>query len=148
MKKYKLGFDLCGLILFLAIMIPNIIWMVIPAPNDILRRESLTPVLDGIMSVFQIIFVGAMCGIVNKDNRKLHLSAWIIVAVISIAAYYITWGFYYSGNSSTPVVILLTISPCLSFIAYLIDRKNYIALFPATLFTLCHILHLILNFFK
>ena len=148
MKKYKLGFDLCGLILFLAIMIPTIIWMVIPAPDDILRGESLTPVLDGIMSVFQIIFVGAMCGIVNKDNRKLHLSAWIVVAVISIAAYYITWVFYYCGNSSTPVVILLTIPPCLSFIAYLIDRRNYIALIPATLFTLCHLLHLILNFVK
>lgn len=45
-NKYKIGFDIFGLILFLLIMIPNIIWFSIPAPNDILRNESITPVID------------------------------------------------------------------------------------------------------
>ncbi len=33
LKKYKIGFDIWGALLFLIIMIPNFIWFVIPAPN-------------------------------------------------------------------------------------------------------------------
>ena len=42
MKKYNLCFDIWGLVLFLAIMIPNFIWFAIPAPKDILRTNSIT----------------------------------------------------------------------------------------------------------
>ena len=47
-KKYKMGFDVWALVLFIAIMIPNIIWFAIPAPNDILRTESITKKQTGI----------------------------------------------------------------------------------------------------
>ena len=40
-KKYKMGFDIWGLITFIIIiMIPNFIWFAVPAANDILRGES------------------------------------------------------------------------------------------------------------
>lgn len=146
MKKYKLGFDPFGLILFLAIMAPNFIWMIKPAPMDILRAESLTPVLDLFMGVVQVIFAAALCGILNQKAKKLRLSAWIIISAASAAVYYAAWGFYYAGNISSAIVLLLTIAPCMAFLSYLIDRKNYIALLPAILFSLCHLLHAILNF--
>lgn len=38
-KKYKIGFDIWGLIIFIIIMIPNFIWYAVPVPNDILRGE-------------------------------------------------------------------------------------------------------------
>lgn len=41
-KNFKLGFDIGGLLLFGVIMIPNFIWFIVPAPNDILRTESVT----------------------------------------------------------------------------------------------------------
>lgn len=41
-KKYKIGFDVWGALLFLIIMIPNFIWFSLPAPNDILRVDSVT----------------------------------------------------------------------------------------------------------
>lgn len=50
-RKYRVGFDFRGLILFLIIMIPNFIWFIVPAPNDILRNDSLTPHIDMIASV-------------------------------------------------------------------------------------------------
>lgn len=46
----KLGFDVGGLVLFLALMLPNFLWFAIPAPNDVLRAESATPVIDAIAS--------------------------------------------------------------------------------------------------
>lgn len=41
-KKYRIGFDIWGLIIFIIIMVPNFIWFVVPAPNDIFRGESIT----------------------------------------------------------------------------------------------------------
>ena len=46
LKEYKFGFNIYGLLLFLIIMIPNFIWFAIPAPNDVLRTESVTEVID------------------------------------------------------------------------------------------------------
>jgi hypothetical protein len=39
MKNIK--FNIYGLLLFIFIMIPNFIWFVVKAPNDILRSESI-----------------------------------------------------------------------------------------------------------
>ena len=46
LKKYKLSFDIWGLLLFLIIMIPNFIWFLYPAPNDVLRADSVTGGID------------------------------------------------------------------------------------------------------
>ena len=56
-KKYKIGFDIWGLIIFIIIMIPNFIWFAVPAPNDILRGESITETVDVIASICQVLMV-------------------------------------------------------------------------------------------
>lgn len=56
LKKFRIGFDVWALVLFLIIMIPNFIWFTVPAPNDILREESVTVVVDMIAVVPVLIF--------------------------------------------------------------------------------------------
>lgn len=46
LKKYKMSFEIWGLLLFLIIMLQNFIWFAIPAPNDILRANSITETID------------------------------------------------------------------------------------------------------
>ena len=58
LKKYRFGFDISGLVIFLIVMIPNFIWFAVPAPNDILRNESVTAIVDMIGSIFQVLFIG------------------------------------------------------------------------------------------
>lgn len=60
-KNYKFGVDIYSLLLFLIIMLPNFIWFAIPAPNDILRTDSVTPIVDAIGSFCQIFFIIALC---------------------------------------------------------------------------------------
>lgn len=67
MKKYKFGFDVWGLLLFLIIMIPNFIWFAIPAPNDVLRAESTTKIVDTIGTIFQSIMIAALCVIIKAS---------------------------------------------------------------------------------
>lgn len=54
-SHYRFGFDPWGLLLFLLVMLPNFIWFAVPAPNDILRTDSVTPVVDAVGSVFQVL---------------------------------------------------------------------------------------------
>lgn len=145
LKKYKFGFDLWGLLLFLVIMIPNFIWFGVPAPNDVLRSDSVTPVVDSIGSVCQVAFVAAICILKRKDVEKVRFSKLTVSALVMIAAYYIGWIQYYCGQTDPVVIVLLTIPPCLSFVLYELDRKNRIALIPTVVFTICHIIYAFVN---
>lgn len=78
LKRYRVGFDICGLLLFLMIMIPNFIWFVVPAPNDILRVNSVTPALDTIASVCQILMVIALCIFINQERKRLSFTGLMI----------------------------------------------------------------------
>ena len=146
MKKYKFGFDIWGLILFFIVMIPNFIWFAVPAPNDVLRAESTTQTIDMIASICQVILVAALCLIISKEHRKIKLSPTIKVVIICVLIYFAGWILYYCGNVSAPVILLLTIPPCLSFVFYAVDRKNTIALVPAIVFSCCHLIYGVVNF--
>ena len=144
--KYKFGFDVSGLILFLLVMLPNFIWFAVPAPNDVLRSESVTPMVDVVASVCQVLTVVCLCFVIHKERGKLRFSLLVIAAVICIVAYYIGWGLYYSGIASDGVILMLTIPPCLAFILFAADRKNLPAVLFATGFAVCHLIFAIMNF--
>ena len=146
LKQYRFGFDPWGLLLFLLVMLPNFIWFAVPAPNDILRADSATPVVDTIGSVFQVLTVACLCFVIRKSKSKLHLSPLIIATIVCIAIYYIGWVLYYTANVNPVVILLLTIPPCLAFILFSIDRKNLPAILFATVFAVCHLVFAVANF--
>lgn len=147
MKKYKFSFCMWGLALFLLIMIPNIIWFAIPAPNDVLRQESVTPLIDIIASICQTIMIAAICLLVRKDVPRITIrSKWLWICTAAIMIYFICWVVYYSGVTEKYILLSLSVFPCVSFITYEIDRKNWIALIPTLVFTVLHSIYSLLNF--
>ena len=146
MKRYRFGFEVWGLIIFFAVMLPNFIWFALPAPNDVLRAESVTPTVDMIGSVCQVVFVAALCMLINTDREKLRFSPLIIAAVCCIAVYFVGWVLYYCGLAGSVVISMLTLPPCIAFILFALDRKNMIALIPAVVFTICHLIYGAVNF--
>ncbi len=74
LKRYKLCFEIWGLLLSLIVMIPNFIWFAIPAPNDILRAKSITEMVDTVASVCQILMFVAICIFRNRESKKLRIS--------------------------------------------------------------------------
>ena len=110
LKEYKFGFNIYGLLLFLIIMIPNFIWFAAPAPNDVLRTESVTEVIDTIASVCQILMVIALCIFANIKNHKFHITPLIIFVIICCLIYFASWVSYYVGVVNTGVILGLTIS--------------------------------------
>lgn len=146
LKHYRFGFDLSGLLLFLLVMLPNFIWFAVPAPNDVLRAESVTPVVDVMASVCQVLTVACLCFLLNEERGKLHFSPLVIAAVICVAVYYLGWALYYSGIASSWVILLLTLPPCLSFILFAADRKNLPAVLFASVFAVGHLIFAVVNF--
>ena len=146
LKHYRFGFDLWGLVLFLLVMLPNFIWFAVPAPNDILRTDSVTPMMDAIGSVFQVLTVACLCFVIHNDKSKLHLSPLIVATIVCIAIYYIGWVLYYTANVNPVVILLLTIPPCLAFILFAADRRNIPAVLLATVFAVCHLVFAVVNF--
>lgn len=146
LKKYRFGFDIFGLILFLLVMIPNFIWFAVPAPNDVLRTESITPIIDVIGSVSQVVFIAAICILIRKDVDKIRLSKLIILSLAMVITYFVGWILYYNGIVNPIVIELLTIPPCMAFIIYTIDRKNIVATIPAIIFTVCHVIYGAVNY--
>lgn len=146
LKKYKMGFDAWGLVVFLIIMIPNFIWSAVPAPDDILRTESTTKVIDAIGSVAQVIMIFALCAFINNERNKLGLTKTIITVICCIVIYFCSWVFYYLGVINWLVIMGLTIPPCMAFLFFAIDRKNYISIVPIAIFTVCHVIFGVVNF--
>ena len=140
LKKYKMGFDIWGLVVFLIIMIPNFIWSAVPAPDDILRTESATKVIDTIGSIFQVLMIFTLCVFINPERNKLSFTKTIIAMICCIVIYFCSWVFYYLGVTNGLVILGLTIPPCVAFLFFAVDRKNYISVIPIAIFTVCHII--------
>ncbi len=146
MRKYRIAFDHWGLLLFLLVMVPNFIWFALPAPHDILREASATEFLDMIASVCQVLLVAALCGIENTKRAPLRLTPLISGSIACGLLYYMGWILYYLGFVDPPVILLLTVPPCLAFLLFAIDRKNFPAVVPAAIFSLCHLIYGVVNF--
>lgn len=147
LKKYKFGFDIWGAVIFLIIMIPNFIWFAVPAPNDVLRDDSVTEAIDITASVCQVLMVAALCVIINKKRKKISITPLIIAAMICCLLYFANWIIYYIGVVNMIVILGLTVPPCLAFLFFAVDRKNMIAVVPILIFTVCHLIYAMVNFF-
>ncbi len=146
LKKYRVGFEWRGLLLFLIIMVPNFIWFAIPSPHDILRVDSRTPMIDTIATVCQISFVICLSFLIRTDKKPCNLTRTIKSAILSIVLYYSCWILYYRGVTNIAVIIGLTVCPCIAFLLFAIDRRNICAMIPIILFTVFHLIHATVNF--
>ncbi len=146
LKKYKIGFDIWALGLFIIIMLPNCIWFAVPAPNDILRTESVTKIPDMIASISQVIMLIALCVFINIDYEKQKITRFLVAVILNCILYFICWVFYYFGVSNTVIILGMTMFPCLAFLFFAIDRKNMIAVIPISVFMICHLIYGIVNY--
>ena len=148
-KKYEFHFDIWGLIVFLTIMAPNILWFALPAPNDVLRTESITPNIDMVSTICQILMAILLCCTIQRigeSKKRMVKTMFFMLVFFFCALYYSLWIVYYSGNATFLIILSLTISPCLTFLFFEMGKKNWLALIPTVLFTGCHTYYAIMNF--
>lgn len=145
-KNYRLGFDPWGLALFLAVMLPNLVWFTFPAPNDVLRQESVTPLLDSIAQVFQIAIAAALCAVINTARDRPIKRGYQVGTAACVVLYLSGWAAYYAEICNAAVILDLCLAPCGAFLIFALGRKNAPALIAAGGFTACHLIFAIVNF--
>ena len=59
-NSYKFKIDCWSIGLFLLMMLPNFLWFAFPAPNDVLRITSVTPITDAIGSFLQLSLIATL----------------------------------------------------------------------------------------
>jgi len=146
LKDHKIGFDPWGLALFVVIMLPNFVWSAFPAPNDILRAASTTPLVDAIAQVLQIVMVAALCAVVNVTRDKPMDRGYRAGIVLCLVLYFTGWIAYYVGAATSAVILDLCLAPCGAFLLFALARKNVAALVSAGGFTICHSISSVVNF--
>ena len=146
LKKYRFGFDVWASVLFFIIMIPNFIWFAVPAPNDILRGESITKTVDGIASICQVLMIMLLCTVIRHDCKEISITRCIMATAICCLLYFLCWIFYYAGVTNAVVILGLIIFPCLAFLFFAVDRKNMIAVIPMSIFKVCHLIYGMVNY--
>ena len=145
-KNYKLGFNPWGLALFLLIMLPNFVWFAFPAPNDVLRSESVTPLADSAAQVFQIVMAAALCAVVDTAGDRPLKRGYRAGTAVCVALYFAGWVAYYAGITNAAVILDLCLAPCGAFLLFALGRKNGIALVSAAAFAVCHLIYAVVNF--
>lgn len=146
-ETYLFGIDFWGVGLFLLIMLPNLLWFGVPAPNDVLRKESVTPAWDAAASVFQVLMVVFLCFLKNRNAGKFSWKRPLVWGSAGCClCYYAAWAFYYGGVVNAPVVLALCLFPCGGFFLFALERKNFVSLLPIALFAICHTVFGIVNF--
>lgn len=146
LNSYKFKIDFWSIALFLLMMLPNFLWFAFPAPNDVLRVTSSTPITDAIGSFLQILLIASLSCFAHKNSKPLRFSAGIIATLLCVIAYFVGWVLYYNAITYAWVILMLTLPPCLAFIFYAIDRKNWIATILGIGFTVCHLIFALVNF--
>lgn len=138
------SFDWRGLVLFLLIMIPNLIWFACPAPDDVLRHTTDHKILDSIMSVTQIAMVVSLC-ISGKQTKQNSWQRYATI-LLFVLLYYGFWLLYYQATTNAMILWGLTIFPCLAFLLLARAEESKLALFLTILFTICHMVNTFLSF--
>lgn len=67
----------------------------VPAPVDLLRKPSVTSVVDTVASVFQVIMVAAGCALQNGACRRSVGKGWRGgIAFVTAIAFMLCHGYY------------------------------------------------------
>lgn len=90
--------------------------------------------------------VMSLCIFINQDRKKISITRFIMATIICCLLYFLCWIFYYVGVTNGIVILGLTISPCLVFLFFAIERKNMIAVIPISIFMVCHLIYGIVNY--
>lgn len=148
MKKYKIGFSIKGLIEFLLVMVPNIIWEIYPPANDVLSTNSSSiAAVNIVMSISQWIMMALLIllrrtAVDSKVADKMCVSA----SAVCLGIYYVCWICYYLEVVSPLMLLGMAVLPCCFFSLFILWQKIYIVLIPTAIFSALHIGVTCINF--
>lgn len=132
----KISFSLGALIIIMLIMIPNIIYFIMPPtdiPESLGSRIKLIESIENISRIFSFILLLFL----SKNQNPNLKSPWVLAMFIFLILYFILWGryFYEGGSYATLGKSFLGIpAPMIIFpVCYFICAAFWLDCFPAVI---------------
>ncbi len=139
MRNYRIRFSLIGTIAVILVMLPNILYLFVKAPvNVLINNESkywLWNVLENIGRFGMII---SLCAIINKSIRRKSC-ALDVVMVCSLLIYYALWIIYFLSAYNHLMLVVMAFFPSLFFLLISWKLKNMFSFSFSLLFATTHI---------
>lgn len=145
------SFSLRGLIIFLLVLLPNVIFFAFPNSTSQNTVTDQNAVISLLQNLFQIVLI-FMLVIVKSTKKNSICDTRLIIAMVFLILYYILWLRYFTGgmdysiiSSSIPVSIAMAAFPAIYFILTELWLENKIGAVVALCFGIAHIANTYLN---
>lgn len=148
MKDYRLGFSVRGLTAVILVLIPNIIWSVLPHETDVLEQPTTFGIFDLFENIFRVLLIILLIFVVNEKSINAEKRSYLIAcSIVFITAYYFMWILLLLGFQSGIVYIGLAVFPCAFFLLTAVILRNYLSMFAVVIFAVFHIIITFKNYF-
>ena len=139
-KRYHIRPDGLGILLCVAVLLPNLVWLLLPPPFDVLQSVTVGKVLKTAARVLTGFLWFALCLVVN-DSRKTPFHTKMFFQVLGLLLlYFLAWSFYYAGFINGLTILVLCFAPCAAFLLFVLARENAFGLLAVLGFSACHVL--------
>lgn len=141
MRNYRFGFSLKGYTAFMLVMMPNIVWIIIPPAGDPIAGNSAPyPIFDVVANISRAIMIALLIILIPRGHKKKKsIKLYIGLAAFCLAGYYALWAGLYAGMGYPWMFIGMAVLPSIYFISAGLWLKNYIAIIPSLVFGITHI---------
>lgn len=141
MKKYKFEFSFQGFLAFVLVMLPNIVWKVIPPANQLLQQTNTDYLLlDVLLNVSQCMMIVLLIFCVSRYEQDAYeKSVYLKWSFVFLAGYYICWVLYYLGVATAWLMLGMAFFPAAFLLLWELKMHNYPALIPSLIFAVTHI---------
>lgn len=146
MSNYRYQLDLWAILLFAIAMVPNVIWGLFSGPDDVLHVDSITPIVDIVGLISQVLMLVSLMLLRRKDRPQTMARIWEISTISMLIFYLCVWISHFFGYTPKSFIVAMAILPCLFFGAFSIGRRNWLSLSFCLIFSICHILFAIENY--
>lgn len=139
LKQLRLGFSPGGLLAFVLVMLPNLLWLLAPPPSDPLAANSApSALLELLEHASQWVLVATLVLLVNRGKGRSS-RVFLFAAALPLVGYYALWAAYYAGMSPAWLLLGLAVLPPLFFCLVSVWLRNWAALLPAVVFGIAHL---------
>lgn len=145
------SFSLRGLIIFLLVLLPNVIFFAFPNATSQDALEDKNAAISFAQNFFQLALL-FMLVIVKSSKKNSIRDTKIIIAVVFLFLYYLLWLRYFLGgmdysiiSGSIPVSLAMAVFPAIYFILAELWLENKIGAVVALGFGIAHAVNTYLN---
>lgn len=150
-NKLYCSFSLRGLVIFLLVLLPNLIFFTFPSETSQNVLEDKSAWISFLQNFFQLVLV-FMLVVVKSTKKNRIFDIRIIVASIFLVLYYVLWVRYFIGgrdysiiSSSMTISMAMAAFPAIYFILAELWLENKIGAFIALCFGIAHVVNTYLN---